>query len=224
MPAAGRGPADRRRRHASRSAPSPTRRPAPGSTPMSPRAAGRRSASIGEHGPGRGRCRSAAISRPSGGWAGRGSPSSACAAASSIRSPGGPSATPSRTALLLARQRDFSGAALHDLFEAEAKQLWKKRELLRAVTAALAARRARGAARAARPALRPRRPALIAALPRRPARPDRPDARPAGAQGAAEPPFRRRNQFIAHSVRAHVILSHQSWRRRMRCVSLACFR
>jgi lycopene beta-cyclase len=43
------------------------------------------------------------------------------------------------TALLLSRQRDFSGAALHDLFEAEAKQVWKKRELLRAVTAALAA-------------------------------------------------------------------------------------
>lgn len=42
------------------------------------------------------------------------------------------------TALLLARQRDFSGAALHDLFEAEAKQSWKKREPLRAVTAALA--------------------------------------------------------------------------------------
>jgi lycopene beta-cyclase len=43
------------------------------------------------------------------------------------------------TALLLSRQRDFSGAALHDLFEAEAKQIWKKRELLRAVAAALAA-------------------------------------------------------------------------------------
>ena len=45
------------------------------------------------------------------------------------------------TALLLARQRDFSGAALHDLFEAEAKQIWKKRELLRSVTATLAAAR-----------------------------------------------------------------------------------
>jgi lycopene beta-cyclase len=42
-------------------------------------------------------------------------------------------------ALLLARQRDFSGGALHDLFEAEAKQLWKKREFPRAVTAAIAA-------------------------------------------------------------------------------------
>jgi lycopene beta-cyclase len=42
-------------------------------------------------------------------------------------------------ALLLSRQRDFSGAALHDLFEAEAKQLWKRREFLRAVTAAIAA-------------------------------------------------------------------------------------
>lgn len=36
-----------------------------------------------------------------------------------------------RTALLLARQRDFSGAALHDLFEAEATSLWKKREFYR---------------------------------------------------------------------------------------------
>jgi lycopene beta-cyclase len=42
------------------------------------------------------------------------------------------------TALLLAGQRDFSGAALHDLFEAEAKQLWRKREFLRGVTASLA--------------------------------------------------------------------------------------
>lgn len=36
-----------------------------------------------------------------------------------------------RTALLLTRQRDFSGAALHDLFEAEATALWKKREFYR---------------------------------------------------------------------------------------------
>jgi lycopene beta-cyclase len=42
-------------------------------------------------------------------------------------------------ALLLSRQRDFSGNVLHDLFEAEAKQLWKKREPLRAVNAAIAA-------------------------------------------------------------------------------------
>jgi lycopene beta-cyclase len=42
-------------------------------------------------------------------------------------------------ALLLSRQRDYSGQLLHDLFEAEAKQLWKKREPLRAVTAAIAA-------------------------------------------------------------------------------------
>jgi lycopene beta-cyclase len=40
-------------------------------------------------------------------------------------------------ALLLAQQRDFSGNALHDLFEAEAKQMWKKREFLRTVTASL---------------------------------------------------------------------------------------
>ncbi len=36
-----------------------------------------------------------------------------------------------RTALLLTRQRDFSGEALHDLFEAEAASLWKKREFYR---------------------------------------------------------------------------------------------
>jgi lycopene beta-cyclase len=36
-----------------------------------------------------------------------------------------------RTALLLARQRDFTGPALHDLFEAEAASLWKKREFYR---------------------------------------------------------------------------------------------
>ena len=36
-----------------------------------------------------------------------------------------------RTALLLSRQRDFGGGALHDLFEAEAASLWKKREFYR---------------------------------------------------------------------------------------------
>jgi lycopene beta-cyclase len=41
------------------------------------------------------------------------------------------------TALMLAGQRDFSGAALHDAFEAEAKHLWKRRELGRAIAAAL---------------------------------------------------------------------------------------
>ena len=41
-------------------------------------------------------------------------------------------------ARLLAGQRDFSGAALHDLFEAEAKAAWKKREPQRAIPAALA--------------------------------------------------------------------------------------
>ncbi len=43
------------------------------------------------------------------------------------------------TARLLAEQRDFSGAALHDLFENEAKQVWKEREFLRGITASLAA-------------------------------------------------------------------------------------
>ena len=38
-----------------------------------------------------------------------------------------------RTGLLLARQSDLSGAALHDLFEAEAVATWKHREFHRAV-------------------------------------------------------------------------------------------
>jgi lycopene beta-cyclase len=37
-----------------------------------------------------------------------------------------------RTALLLTRQRDFSGEALHDLFEEQAVALWRKREYYRA--------------------------------------------------------------------------------------------
>ncbi len=44
-----------------------------------------------------------------------------------------------RAALLLAGQQDFSGAALHDLFEEHARQLWRKRDYQRAVNAALAA-------------------------------------------------------------------------------------
>lgn len=43
-----------------------------------------------------------------------------------------------RTARLLAEQRDFTGTMLHDLFEAEAKQLWKKREFQRTIAGALA--------------------------------------------------------------------------------------
>jgi lycopene beta-cyclase len=38
-----------------------------------------------------------------------------------------------RTSLALARQSDLSGSALHDLFEAEAAALWKRREFHRAV-------------------------------------------------------------------------------------------
>ena len=41
-------------------------------------------------------------------------------------------------ALLLAAQHDFSGNALHDLFEDEAKEIWKQREFLREITASLA--------------------------------------------------------------------------------------
>lgn len=53
-----------------------------------------------------------------------------------------------RTALQLAQQREFSGAALHDLFEEQAKQLWRKRDFHRAVNATLA-----GAKPAERPAM-----------------------------------------------------------------------
>lgn len=42
-------------------------------------------------------------------------------------------------ALLLAEQRDFSGGALHDAFEAQARQLWKKREFQRGFVGAVAA-------------------------------------------------------------------------------------
>lgn len=44
-----------------------------------------------------------------------------------------------RNALLLAQQRDFAGAALHDAFEAQAKAQWRRREFARSVAAALAA-------------------------------------------------------------------------------------
>ena len=46
-----------------------------------------------------------------------------------------------RTAQLLTEQRNFSGAVLHDVFEDQAKQLWRKREFLRGVNGALAAAR-----------------------------------------------------------------------------------
>ena len=42
-----------------------------------------------------------------------------------------------RAGLLLARQDDFSGAHIHDLFEAEASALWKRREFHRTVNRAL---------------------------------------------------------------------------------------
>ncbi len=44
-----------------------------------------------------------------------------------------------RNALALAAQSDFSGAALHDLFEARARATWKKRAFLRETNAAIAA-------------------------------------------------------------------------------------
>ncbi|MBX3560633.1 MAG: lycopene beta-cyclase CrtY [Sphingomonas sp.] len=42
-------------------------------------------------------------------------------------------------ALALAAQKDFSGAALHDLFEGRARAAWKKRAFLREMNAAIAA-------------------------------------------------------------------------------------
>ena len=51
---------------------------------------------------------------------------------------GGTVGDAARAALLLADQRDFSGAALHDLFAAEARRLWSRREPLRQITAAFA--------------------------------------------------------------------------------------
>ena len=47
-----------------------------------------------------------------------------------------------RTALLLAGQRDFAGAALHDLFEEEASALWRRREAYRSFNNALFSARA----------------------------------------------------------------------------------
>lgn len=44
-----------------------------------------------------------------------------------------------RAAMLLTRQQDFSGAALHDAFEEEARRLWRGREPLRAINRALCA-------------------------------------------------------------------------------------
>lgn len=44
-----------------------------------------------------------------------------------------------RNALLLAEQKDFTGTVLHDLFEEQARNLWRRRELQRSVNAATAA-------------------------------------------------------------------------------------
>ncbi|MBV8686751.1 MAG: lycopene beta-cyclase CrtY [Alphaproteobacteria bacterium] len=44
---------------------------------------------------------------------------------------GSPLPDAARTALALTRQRDFAGAALHDLFEQEAAALWKRRDFYR---------------------------------------------------------------------------------------------
>ena len=51
-----------------------------------------------------------------------------------------------RNASLLTQQREYSGAALHDLFEAEAAAAWRKRELLRGFNAAMLAAEDRRAA------------------------------------------------------------------------------
>jgi lycopene beta-cyclase len=41
-------------------------------------------------------------------------------------------------AMLLTRQQDFSGAALHDLFEGEARRLWRARDYMRGISRGLA--------------------------------------------------------------------------------------
>ena len=81
-----------------------------------------------------------------------------------------------RTARLLVEQVDFAGAVLHDVFEAEAMQSWRERELQRALAAALAEGRRTMLERLYR-----LDPALIAPPPGRPARPARPDAPATGA-------------------------------------------
>jgi lycopene beta-cyclase len=63
-----------------------------------------------------------------------------------------------RTALLLARQRDFGGAALHDMFAEEAAALWKKRDFYRSFDRLLL----RGGGCTAIEALYDSEPALIA--------------------------------------------------------------
>jgi lycopene beta-cyclase len=50
---------------------------------------------------------------------------------------GSPLGDAARTALLLARQKDLTGAALHDLFEAEASNLWRRRDFYRSQNGAL---------------------------------------------------------------------------------------
>lgn len=52
---------------------------------------------------------------------------------------GSTAADAARNGALLAARRDFSGAALHDLFEAAARQAWRRREPRRAINAAIAA-------------------------------------------------------------------------------------
>lgn len=43
------------------------------------------------------------------------------------------------TALSLADQQDFSGSAIHDLFEGQARELWRRREIQRSLNARIAA-------------------------------------------------------------------------------------
>ncbi len=107
-----------------------------------------------------------------------------------------------RMALLLADQRDFSGAvAPRSVREPRPSSCGSSASIHRSVTAALA-----DAGPDDRRALVERLyrldPALIAALPRRPARPDRPDAGPARAARRLRiaAPADRAAQFILHSA------------------------
>ena len=86
-------------------------------------------------------------------------------------------------AMLLTRQQDFSGAALHDLFEEEARRLWRARDYMRGLSRSLAEGedRTAQAGRPVRARSRHHHP-----LPRRSARHVRADARCSARSRAAD--------------------------------------
>ena len=160
MPAARRGPADRRRRHDLGAQPARRGGAAPGSTPMSRRAAGSERRSDGEQGQVR--------PLPTGGdfaafWRLGGARVAKLGLRGGFVHPVDRADDRRRraTALLLTRQRDFPARRCTICSRREAKRLWKKRELLRA-SPPRSPPPGRSGARLARPALRPA-PATIPA-------------------------------------------------------------